>query len=411
MRFLIENPPFGTPWSGKDAKAGQEDAVYSEYTKRFNGRWGAGLPSGGDSQLLFLQSAVAKLDDTQGRAAIIENGSPLFTGGTASGESQVRRWLLENDLIEAIIQMPTELFYNTGISTYVWILSKNKRTERAGMIQLIDASGICHKLRKPLGNKKNEFSPEDRKKITELYANFKENEYSKIYDNTEFIYKEYTVMQPLQRSYSITDDSIQAMLRQGTLRNLWDEVKVAELEELGTAITGKEQKTLDNYSKNKPMYDAILDVLQSAVSNQKWLSPDEFMPVITKLLSDVVDNKTIQKIADGLSVMNKDAVIQKDKKGNIIFDKSTKDTEIVKIEEDIDSYMKREVLPHVPDAVAFWEENLEAKNPVIRTGAEIPFTQYFYKYQQPIPSEELEVRFIDLELSISERVDKLFGGE
>ena len=412
MRFLIENPPFGTPWSGKDAKAGQEDAVNAEYAKKFNGRWGAGLPSGGDSQLLFLQSAVAKLDDTQGRAAIIENGSPLFTGGTASGESQVRRWLLENDLIEAIIQMPTELFYNTGISTYVWILSKNKRTERAGKIQLIDASAICHKLRKPLGNKKNEFSLDDRKKITELYANFAENEYSKIYDNTEFIYKEYTVMQPLQRSYSITVDSIQAMLRQGTLRSLWDEVKVAELEELGTAITGKEKKALDNFSKNKPVYAAVIDALQSSISDQKWLSLDEFMPVITKILSGVaIDNKTIQKISDGLSVMDKDAVIQKDKKGNIIFDKSTKDTEIVKVDEDIDSYMQREVLPHVPDAVVFWEENLEAKNPVIRTGAEIPFTRYFYKYQQMVSSQELETRFLELEKSVNERVGKLFGRE
>ncbi|MBD5496770.1 MAG: SAM-dependent DNA methyltransferase [Lachnospiraceae bacterium] len=412
MRFLIENPPFGTPWSGKDAKAGQEDAVNAEYAKKFHGRWGAGLPSGGDSQLLFLQSAVAKMDREQGRAAIIENGSPLFTGGTASGESQVRRWLLENDLIEAIIQMPTELFYNTGISTYVWILSKNKRAERIGKIQLIDASGICHKLRKPLGNKKNEFSPKDRKKITELYADFEENEYSKIYDNTEFIYKEYAVMQPLQRSYSITNDSIQTMLRKGTLKNLWDEIKVAELEELGTAITGKEQKLLERFYENKPMYDGILDVLQSSVSEQKWLSPDEFMPDITRILSCVaIDNKTIQKIADGLSVMDKNAVIQRDKKGNILFDKSTKDTEIVKVDEDIDFYMKREVLPHVPDAVAFWEENLEAKNPIIRTGAEIPFTRYFYKYQQPTPSEELEARFSELERSVSERVAKLFGSE
>ena len=153
MRFVIENPPFGTPWSGADAKEGQEDAVKREYEKGFHGRWGAGLPGGGDSQLLFMQSAVAKMDDKLGRAAIIENGSPLFTGGTASGESQVRRWMLEQDLIEAIIAMPVDLFYNTGIATYVWILSKNKRPERKGKIQLIDATQIYHKLRKPLGNK------------------------------------------------------------------------------------------------------------------------------------------------------------------------------------------------------------------------------------------------------------------
>ena len=132
MRFLIENPPFGTPWSGKDAKQGQEEAVKEEYDKGYNRRWGAGLPGGGDAQLLFMQSAVAKMDDKNGRGAIIENGSPLFTGGVSSGESQVRRWLLENDLIEAIIAMPTDLFYNTGIATYVWVLSKNKREERKG---------------------------------------------------------------------------------------------------------------------------------------------------------------------------------------------------------------------------------------------------------------------------------------
>lgn len=173
MRFVLENPPFGTPWSGKDAKQGQEDAVRQEYAKGKDGRWGAGLPGGGDSQLLFMQSAVEKMDDNLGRAAIISNGSPLFTGGTSSGESQIRRWLLENDLIEAIVQMPIDLFYNTGISTYIWILSKNKRPERKGKIQLIDASNIYHKLRKPLGNKKNEFYPEDRAKSPKYTTIFK----------------------------------------------------------------------------------------------------------------------------------------------------------------------------------------------------------------------------------------------
>lgn len=411
MRFVLENPPFGTPWAGKDAKEGQEQAVNDEYAKGFDGRWGAGLPSGGDAQLIFIQSAIDKMDDHNGRAAIIENGSPLFTGGTASGESQIRRWLLENDLIEAIVQMPTDLFYNTGISTYVWILSKNKRAERKGKIQLIDASGICHKLRKPLGNKKNEFSPEDRAIITKLYADFEENELVKIYDNEEFIYREYAVMQPLQRSYSITDESISAMLQSGALKGIWDDAKVAELEELGTTITGKDQKKLDAYYEAKPVYDAILNALENAKSDSKWLSPSDFEPVLIKILADVTsDKKLIGKILDGLSVMDKTAEIQRDKKGNIIYDKTTKDSEIVKWGETIEDYMAREVLPHVPDAQWFWEEDLSKKTPVIRTGAEIPFTRYFYKYQQPIPSEELEVKFTELELSVSERIAKLFGG-
>lgn len=410
MRFVLENPPFGTPWAGKDAKEGQEQAVNDEYAKGFDGRWGAGLPSGGDAQLIFIQSAIDKMDDHNGRAAIIENGSPLFTGGTASGESQVRRWLLENDLIEAIVQMPTDLFYNTGISTYVWILSKNKRAERKGKIQLIDASGICHKLRKPLGNKKNEFIPEDRATITKLYADFEENELVKIYDNEEFIYREYAVMQPLQRSYSITDESISAMLQSGALKGLWDDAKVAELEELGTTITGKDQKKLDAFYETKPVYDAILNALGNAKSDNKWLSPYDFEPVLIKVLADATsDKKLIGKILDGLSVMDKSAEIQRDKKGNIIYDKTTKDSEIVKWGETIEEYMDREVLPHVPDAQWFWEEDLSKKTPVIRTGAEIPFTRYFYKYQQPTPSEELEVKFTELELSVSERIVKLFG--
>lgn len=409
MRFLLENPPFGSPWAGKDAKAGQEDAVRAEYAKGLDGRWGAGLPGGGDSQLLFMQSAVAKMDDQLGRAAIIENGSPLFTGGTASGESQVRRWLLENDLIEAIIQMPTDLFYNTGISTYIWLLSKNKRPERRGYIQLIDASSISTKLRKPLGNKKNEFSPENRKTITELYANFEENEFCKIYPNTEFIYREYAVMQPLQRSYGFTEERIQNMLQSGALKSLWDDMKVAELEEKGMAATAKEQKTLSDYYKTKPIYDTILAKLDAAVSDKKWLSQDVFVPVLMQALSGMtVDKKLFDKIMDGLSVMDKEAVVQKDKKGNILYDKATKDTEIVKYDEDIDTYMAREVLPHVPDAKWFWEENLGAKKPVIKTGAEIPFTRYFYKYQQPMASEELEAKFMELEHSVSERIAKLF---
>lgn len=407
MRFLIENPPFGTPWGGKDAKQGQEEAVKAEHAIGMTGRWGAGLPGSGDAQLLFMQSAINKMDDNNGRAAIIENGSPLFSGGTSSGESQIRRYMLENDLIEAIIQLPTDLFYNTGISTYVWVLSKNKRPDRVGKIQLIDASSICHKLRKPLGMKKNEFTPEDRKTITELYANFEENEFCKIYDNTEFIYREYTVMQPLQRSYSITDESIEALLQSGSLNSLWDDAKVAELEELGTTISAKDQKKLDGFYETKDEYEAVLKKLNASKSDKKWMSPEEFEPIISGILD--VEKKLLKKIMDGLSAMDKNAVIQKDKKG-VIYDKATKDTEIVKWDETIEDYMAREVLPHVPDAKWFWEEDLGKKNPVIKTGAEIPFTRYFYKYQQSTPSEELEARFIELETSVSERIAKLFGG-
>lgn len=409
MRFVIENPPFGTPWGGKDAAEGVETAVNDEYLKGFSGRWGAGLPGSGDMQLLFVQSAIDKMDDKIGRAAIVENGSPLFTGGTSSGESRIRRWMLEEDLIEAIISLPTDLFYNTGIATYIWVLSKNKRAERKGKIQLIDASGIFHKLRKALGNKRNEITPEDRSAITKLYAEFKETDYSKIYKNEEFMYREYVVMQPLQRSYAITGDRITTMLAKGSLSGLYDEAKVNELENK-EELTGKEIKKLEEYQNNKVVYDAIIEALNKGISDIVYKNPTDFLPVLTNVLSTAItDKKLIEKISDGLSEMDKTADIQRDKKGNILYDKETKDTEIVKYEESIEDYMSREVLPHIPDAQWFFEENLSAKKPVIKTGAEIPFTRYFYKYQQPVPSEELEKQFVELEKSVTERISKLFG--
>lgn len=408
MRFCLENPPFGTPWGGKKAKNGQEEAVLKEYQKGFEGRWGAGLPGTGDAQLLFVQSAINKLDDQVGRAAIIENGSPLFTGGVSSGESQIRRWLLENDLIEAIIAMPTDMFYNTGIATYAWIISKNKRPERKGKIQFIDASNIFHPLRKAVGNKRREFTEEDRDKIVHLYADFKENELSQIHRNTEFIYREYTVMQPLQRSYAITQERIDAMLSKGSLSSLYDESRVNELES-SRDRTKKDEKKLAEYRKNKPLYDSIVETLEGAASDAVYPSPEAFMPVLRSVLKGVLeDKKLLDQIADGLSVMDKTAEIQRDKKGNILYDKETKDTEDVCIEEDIDDYMKREVLPHVPDAKAFFEEDVSKKKPVIKTGAEIPFTRYFYKYQQPEPSEKVAALIEKLEAETNQQMQELF---
>ncbi len=408
MRFCLENPPFGQPWGGKKAKTGQEQAVLKEYQKGFEGRWGAGLPGTGDAQLLFVQSAINKLDDQAGRAAIIENGSPLFTGGVSSGESQIRRWMLENDLIEAIIAMPTDMFYNTGIATYAWIISQNKRPERKGKIQFIDASNIFHPLRKAVGNKRREFTEEDRDKIVHLYADFKENELSQIHRNTEFIYREYTVMQPLQRSYAITQERIDAMLSKGSLSSLYDESRVNELEN-SKDRTKKDDKKLAEYRKNKPLYDSIVETLEGAASDTVYPSPEAFMPVLRTVLKGVLeDKKLLDQIADGLSVMDKTAEIQRDKKGNILYDKETKDTEDVCIEEDIDDYIKREVLPHVPDAKAFFEEDVSKKKPVIKTGAEIPFTRYFYKYQQPEPSEKVAELIEKLEAETNRQMQELF---
>ena len=408
MRFMVENPPFGQPWGGKDAAEGVEDAVNKEKVKA-NSRWCAGyLPATGDMQLLFIQSAVDKMDDLCGRAAIIENGSPLFTGGTSSGESQIRRWLLENDLLEAIIALPTDLFYNTGIATYIWVLSKCKSKKRCGKVQLIDASGLYHKLRKSLGNKRNEITPEDRKRITELYANFEENELCQIYDNEEFMYREYVVKQPLQRSYAITDERIDNLVVSGALNTVYDEAKVNELENSEEELSAKEEKLLEKLKAGKPVYDSIMETLKANTGKKKFLEPDSFMERLSELLPDV-DKKLLDRIADGLSAMDKEAEIQKDKKGNVLWDNDSKDTEIVKYTESINDYMAREVLPHIPDAKAFFEEDLSAKKPVVKTGAEIPFTRYFYKYQQPKASKDLAKEFVELDKSVNKRIAKLFG--
>ena len=199
------------------------------------------------------------------------------------------------------------------------------------------------------------------------------------------------------------------MLQSGALSSLYDEAKVNELEN-AEELSGKEQKKLDDYNTQKPVYDAIIETLKGAISDTKYLSEKKFIPILSKILEGVTsDKKLIAKIANGLSEMDKTAEIQKDKKGNIIYDKDSRDTELVRYEEDIQDYMDREVLPYVPDAKAFFEENLGAKKPVIKVGAEIPFTRTFYKYQAPKASKELEAQFVELENIVSESVKKLFG--
>ncbi len=210
MRIVIANPPFGTPWGGKDAADGVEKAVRAENKKK-DGRFSAGLPATGDMQLLFMQHAIYKMDEKSGRAAIITNGSPLFSGNTTSGESQIRRYMLENDLIEAIIALPSQLFYNTDIGIYAFILSKNKRKERKGKVQLINAVDLYKPLRRSLGKKRKEISRADIRKITQIYADFKPGEMSKIFPNEEFLYKEHAVYQPLQRTGKIDLDSIDSL--------------------------------------------------------------------------------------------------------------------------------------------------------------------------------------------------------
>lgn len=407
MRLCIMNPPFGTPWGGKDAPTGQEKKVKDSKSTRFS----AGLPGTGDSQLLFMQHAINKLSEKDGRAAIITNGSPLFSGGTTSGESQIRRWMIENDYIEAIIGLPSQLFYNTDIGIYVFILSKNKSEKRVGKIQLIDATSMWKPLRKSLGKKRREIDKDSIVKITNLYSDFEENECSKIFDKDDFLYKEYSVYQPLQRKGYLNLDKI-AELESSTYftanSNIYSETDLEMLEEMNPRKAGDEKK-YQKMLKGKQFVTEVIAALKANACDTIYDDYSEFerhLKTIIKNIDGYSDSR-LTGIAMQLSEIDKTAIIQKDKKGNIIIDTTTKDTELIKYTDDVDEYMAKEVLPHVPDAMWFFEEKADAKKPVIKTGAEFPFTRQFYKYTAPEKADDLLAQFMEIESGLASKIASL----
>ncbi|MCA0695978.1 SAM-dependent methyltransferase, partial [Clostridioides difficile] len=205
IRFLISNPPFGVTWKDEEKK------VKEEADLGFDGRFGAGTPRVSDGSLLFLQNMISKMyDDEEGsRIAIIFNGSPLFTGDAGSGESNIRKWIIEKDLLEGIIALPTDMFYNTGIATYIWVLTNKKEDKRKGKIQLVNASEYYQLMRKSLGNKRKEISLEQIEEIKEIYERFEESENSKIFDNEGFGYRKVTIERPLKLSFRVNEEAIE----------------------------------------------------------------------------------------------------------------------------------------------------------------------------------------------------------
>ncbi len=413
VRLVFMNPPFGTEWGGKGASDPDQEGYVSgenaEHSQRY--RWPAGLPKKNDSQLLFLQAAVNKLTD-DGRAVIVENGSPLFNGDAGSGESEVRRWLLENDLLEAIIALSPSSFVNTGIAVYLWVISKSKRAERRGKVQLIDATEIRHSMRKNQGEKRYELAREDREEIVRLYSEFDDSDPRvQIYDYREFEYREYTVVQPMRRNYAITEERIEAMLSGRALSGVWDEEAIAKLQEKDE-LKPSEQKKLARLMTGRPAYDAIVAALRGAASDKVFVDPRAFGDHLREVLKGCdVTTALRNKIVGALSVRDESAPIQTDRRGNIIYDKDTRDTERVPLLVDVDEYMEREVYPYVPDAHVTFDENLAAKKPVIKTGAEIPFTRYFYKYQKPENPEDVLAEVLDLGRRATAALSALTGGE
>lgn len=417
MRFVIMNPPFGTPWGGKDAPDGQEKSVKDEYNKGFDGRFGAGLPATTDAQLLFMQHAVNKLS-ADGRAAIITNGSPLFSGGTTSGESQTRRWLLENDYIEAIIGLPNQLFYNTDIGIYIFIISKNKRKDRKGKVQLINAVDMYKPLRKSLGKKRREIDLESRKTIANIYAEFKESYKCKIFSNEEFLYKEYVVYQPLQRTGSIDLKQIEKLEKSDLFKNnvnIFNQIEFEELLEMNPRSKDQEKK-YQKYIKGKQFVKEIIKLLKKNSTEEKFKDYSIFEKKIKSIIKNVegYSDSRLGNICLELSKIDKTAIIQKDSKGKIKIDSKTKDTEIVKLSQDVDEYFKKNVLPHVPDAIYFYDYDESKKvtsNNKEKLGAEIPFTRYFYKYITPKSSDSLLGDFMKLEEELSGDITNILKSE
>lgn len=417
MRLVIMNPPFGTPWGGKDAPDGQEKSVKDEYNKGFDGRFGAGLPATTDAQLLFMQHAVNKLS-ADGRAAIITNGSPLFSGGTTSGESQTRRWLLENDYIEAIIGLPNQLFYNTDIGIYIFIISKNKRKDRKGKVQLINAVDMYKPLRKSLGKKRREIDLESRKTIANIYAEFKESDKCKIFSNEEFLYKEYVVYQPLQRTGSIDLKQIEKLEKSDLFKNnvnIFNQIEFEELLEMNPRSKDQEKK-YQKYIKGKQFVKEIIKLLKKNSTEEKFKDYSIFEKKIKSIIKNVegYSDSRLGNICLELSKIDKTAIIQKDSKGKIKIDSKTKDTEIVKLSQDVDEYFKKDVLPHVPDAIYFYDYDESKKvtsNNKEKLGAEIPFTRYFYKYITPKSSDSLLGDFMKLEEELSGDITNILKSE
>lgn len=431
MRFVIANPPFGQSWGGKDADDGVEKAVRDEHKKKTGSRFPAGLPATGDMQLLFMQHAVYKMQKGVGRAAIISNGSPLFSGNTTSGESQIRRYLLENDLVEAIVGLPTQLFYNTDIAIYAFILSKGKRKERKGKVQFINATDLWTPLQRSLGKKRREISKDQIKLITEVYADFvpcKKTQWcekrkhdcvieSRIFDREEFLYKEWSVYQPLQRRGTISEASIETLHTSAYFTantNVFNEAKFEELEQTNPRSSADE-KAYKKQVNGKKFTEDVIAALKQHESDKVYDDFSKFVVALKKILTDVdgLSPSRLNSIAMELSEIDKTAVVQKDKRGHVLIDPTTKDTEIIRLNQDAEEYMQAEVFPHIPDAMYMYEfdENKpESTTNKEKLGAEFPFTSYFYEYHEPEKADDLLAQFMELEKSLSAKIDDLQRG-
>ena len=368
--YIAANPPYGVDWK-KD-----KSVVEKEAERGYAGRFGAGTPRISDGQLLFLQHMISKMrpaSEGGARIGIVLNGSPLFTGNAGSGESEIRRWILEKDLLEAIVSLPDQLFYNTGISTYIWILSNKKPAERKGKVQLIDGRTLFHKMRKSLGNKRKELHEDDRKRILELYEEFKESKRVKIFDTEAFGYRQITVERPLQLNFAATPERI---ARLDTVASL---VKKPERLAALKSVTGKLSETV---YKDAKLFEGIIKTVATA---DGALSVAE-LKILMQVLSEQDDT----------------AVVVVDAKGRPEADSSLRDSENIPLGEDVHDYFAREVLPYVPNAWINTKAVDHKDGELGKIGYEIPFTRFFYEYKAPRELKDIEadIKMAEDELAV-----------
>jgi len=380
FHYMLSNPPYGVDWKK------YADPIKAEAADEgMSGRFGAGLPRISDGQLLFLQHMISKMrhDEQGSRIGIVMNGSPLFTGGAGSGESEIRRWMLENDWVEAIIALPTDLFYNTGIQTYVWLLTNRKDTARRGKVQLIDASGerFWKSMRKSLGSKRREIPDTACDEIARIYADMLNGnsgweDVSKIFDTTDFGYREIRVERPLKLAFAVTREGLEAL------------------------------------SEAKPFLRAdaatregvMMALLTHLPADERWIDREDFDAALSAALkaAGVKVGAPVRKaVLSALSERDEDAHVCTDRRGNPEPDTDLRDHELVPLNEDWRAYVQREVLPFVPDA---WvdETYTDAQDGGVgRVGYEINFNRYFYKYVPPRPLEEIDAELKALEAEIA----------
>jgi type I restriction enzyme M protein len=359
FHYGLSNPPFGVDWKGI------RTAVEAEHRRGFAGRFGPGTPRVSDGSMLFLLHLLSKRrprSEGGSRFGIVLSGSPLFTGGAGSGESEIRRWILEQDLLEAIVALPGDMFYNTGIATYVWVLSNNKSEERTGKVQLIDATGMFASMRKSLGSKRRYLTDEQIAEIARLHDAFEETENSKIFDTTDFGYRRVTIERPLRLTFTPHDQIGLAALQE---ENAWQKLGEGEHSSILKALAGLDERI--------PSRKAFTKSLEAALKPSGVKVSAPIMRLLTKHLSVTDETAEVCKSS-----------------GKIEPDASLRDYENVPLGKDVHEYFQREVLPYVTDAWSDEAKRDEKDGEVGIVGYEISFNRYFYTYTPPRKLEEID---------------------